>query len=85
LLRSSPSSVKSQPWHFVIASTEKAKQKLSKSTQDGFIFNNAKVINASHVVVFCAKTQIDENYIQHILQTEESVWEFSFSRIKRTS
>lgn len=72
LLRFSPSSVNSQPWHFVIAQSDEGKARFSAATQDGFIFNNAKVLNASHVVLFCAKTQIDQDYIHHLLSIEES-------------
>ena len=82
LLRCSPSSVNSQPWHFVIAETDEGKERFSKSTQDAFIFNNAKVMDASHVVLFCAKTQIDESYINHLLETEEEDGRFTTPAFK---
>lgn len=71
LLRFSPSSVNSQPWHFIIASTPETRKRISKGMQDSFSFNEAKVLDASHVIVFCAKTQIDEKYMLHLLETEE--------------
>lgn len=83
LLRCSPSSVNSQPWHFVIAETEAGKKRFSNATQDSFIFNNAKVMDASHVVLFCAKTQIDDSYIQHLLETEEKDGRFSSPEFKQ--
>ncbi|BDY04448.1 oxygen-insensitive NAD(P)H nitroreductase [Ferrimonas sp. YFM] len=71
LLRFSPSSVNSQPWHFVIADSEEGRHRIAKGTQGFFAFNEAKVLNASHVIVFCAKTGIDDDYTQHLLNTEE--------------
>lgn len=71
LLRLSPSSVNSQPWHFIIASTEEGKKKISKSTQGAFEFNHHKVLDASHVVAFCAKTNFDEKYLLNLTNQEE--------------
>ncbi|WP_371372182.1 oxygen-insensitive NAD(P)H nitroreductase [Thalassotalea aquiviva] len=71
LLRFSPSSVNSQPWHFLIATSKEAKERVSKGTQGVFKFNEAKILDASHVIVFCAKTEIDEQYMLHLLASEE--------------
>ncbi|WP_115719614.1 oxygen-insensitive NAD(P)H nitroreductase [Gallaecimonas mangrovi] len=71
LARFSPSSVNSQPWHFILASSDEGKARIAKATQGGFAFNEAKVLNASHVLVFCAKTGIDENYIHELTETED--------------
>ncbi|MCG8568123.1 MAG: oxygen-insensitive NAD(P)H nitroreductase [Desulfobacterales bacterium] len=71
LLRLSPSSVNSQPWHFVIADSEEGKKRIAKATQGFFSFNEAKVLDASHVIVFCTKTSIDESYLEHLLEVEE--------------
>lgn len=71
-LQLSPSSVNLQPWHFVIASSEEGKAKMSKSTEGFFVFNKEKVLNASHVVVLCAKTNISNNYLEQILEQEDT-------------
>ncbi|TKB48834.1 oxygen-insensitive NAD(P)H nitroreductase [Ferrimonas sediminicola] len=71
LLRFSPSSVNSQPWHFVIADSEEGRQRIAKGTQGFFSFNEAKVLNASHIILFCAKTEIDDDYTRHLLETED--------------
>jgi nitroreductase/dihydropteridine reductase len=47
LLRCTPSSVNSQPWHFIASATQ-------EGVQGGFSFNEPKVRNASHVVVLGA-------------------------------
>ena len=77
LLRFSPSSVNSQPWHFVIASTPETRQRITAGTQGPYIFNEAKVLNASHVILFCAKTAIDDDYMAHLLELEDQAGRFA--------
>jgi len=77
LLRLSPSSTNAQPWHFVIASTDAAKKRIAKSTAGFYTFNENKVLDASHVVVFCAKTDIDENYLKQVLKKEQEDGRFN--------
>ncbi|MDL8703038.1 oxygen-insensitive NAD(P)H nitroreductase [Escherichia coli] len=59
LLQYSPSSTNSQPWHFIVASTEEGKARVAKSAADNYVFNERKMLDASHVVVFCAKTAME--------------------------
>ncbi|MBY6186568.1 oxygen-insensitive NAD(P)H nitroreductase [Marinobacter hydrocarbonoclasticus] len=77
LLRFSPSSVNSQPWHFVIAGTPEGRKRLSMGTQGLYRFNEAKVLDASHVILFCAKTGIDDDYLMHLLDQEEADGRFA--------
>ena len=71
LLRLAPSSVNSQPWHFIIAHTPEGKARLRAGTRESNAFNDAKVANASHVILFCVKTDISDDYLDHILALEE--------------
>lgn len=71
LLRYSASSTNAQPWHFVIASTDEAKAKIAKSTQEKYPFNTNSILNASHVVVFCSKAEMDEKHLIKVLEQEE--------------
>jgi nitroreductase/dihydropteridine reductase len=82
LLRFSPSSVNSQPWHFVIADTEAGKKRLSKGTKEFFSFNEAKVLDASHVILLCVKTDIDDTFLEHLLDTEEKDGRFAEEELK---
>lgn len=77
LLRLSPSSVNSQPWHFIIADTKEGKDRIRSGTRKSFSSNDAKIRDASHVILFCAKTGIDEAYLSHILAQEEKDGRFS--------
>ncbi|RYE40417.1 MAG: oxygen-insensitive NAD(P)H nitroreductase [Hyphomicrobiales bacterium] len=70
LLRHSASSVNSQPWHFLVAQSDEAKMRVAKSTVPEFAFNEQKILQASHVVVLCARKDMDEAHLQSILQQE---------------
>ena len=70
LLRNSPSSVNSQPWHFVIAGSADAKARLARAMPAPYAYNAAKVRNASHAVVFCVRTVLDDAYLESILAAE---------------
>ncbi|WP_122663243.1 oxygen-insensitive NAD(P)H nitroreductase [Pseudomonas viridiflava] len=70
-LRHSPSSVNSQPWHFVVAADEQGKARIAKGAQDGFAYNQAKILNASHVVVLCTRTEMAEAHLQAVIDQEE--------------
>lgn len=83
ILQMSPSSTNIQPWHFIIAGTEEGKKRVAKGTQGFFQFNEAKVMNASHVIVFCSKTSADESYMQHLLNQEEKDGRFPNDEIKQ--
>ena len=71
LLRFSPSSTNAQPWHFILATTEEGKAKVAKSTERLYPFNKKSIIDASAVVVFCSKLDIEEDYLLKVLEQEE--------------
>lgn len=56
ILRLSPSSINSQPWKFIFVSNEEIKNQLAQVSY----FNDQKIKDASHLVIFCA---IDD--VQH--------------------
>ncbi|WP_343582992.1 oxygen-insensitive NAD(P)H nitroreductase [Herbaspirillum sp.] len=71
LLRFSPSSVNSQPWHFVLASTDAGKARIAKAAEAGFPYNVSKIVDASHVLVLCTRTAITEAHLEALLAQEE--------------
>lgn len=77
LLRFCPSSTNIQPWHFVLASTEEGKAKVAEATTGFYSFNQPKIQNASLVVVFCTKTNVDDAYLQAVLAQEDKDGRFS--------
>jgi nitroreductase/dihydropteridine reductase len=71
LLRYAPSSVNSQPWHFLIADSDQAKAKIAKATTGPYGGNQQKVMHASHVVVLCARAALDDAHLEQVLSQEE--------------
>lgn len=71
LLRFSPSSTNSQPWHFILASSDEAKQRIAKANEDMYPFNNPSILAASHVVIFCSRLGIEEDHLSKVLAQEE--------------
>jgi nitroreductase/dihydropteridine reductase len=71
LLRNSPSSVNSQPWHFIVASTPEAKARMAKGTPASFSYNEPKVLNASHVILFCVRIDADSKHLSNVLEQEQ--------------
>jgi nitroreductase/dihydropteridine reductase len=71
VLRLAPSSVNSQPWHFVVAATPEGKERIAKAADAGFQYNGAKIRDASHVIVLATKVAPDEAQLAAVLAQEE--------------
>ncbi|MBO3658272.1 oxygen-insensitive NAD(P)H nitroreductase [Acinetobacter haemolyticus] len=71
VLRFSPSSVNIQPWHFIVAETDAAKQRITAGLTGNYIYNAAKVLNSSHTIIFCTRTDISTEYLEQLLQQDE--------------
>lgn len=79
LLRSCPSSVNSQPWHFIVLHTEEAKNKILPAIAE---FNHPRVQDASHVFIFCARTAITETHLKNLLEQEDKDGRFPNEQAK---
>ena len=77
LLHFSPSSINSQPWHFVIAGTDEGKARIAKSAHGVSVYNAAKIVNASHVVVFCAHQNFSDEHLAAVVAQEEADGRFA--------
>lgn len=71
LLRRSPSSINSQPWHFLLAASAEGKARIAKATRGPYAYNAPKIQNASHVVVLCVRADLDDAHLAAILAQEE--------------
>ncbi|QNA89967.1 oxygen-insensitive NAD(P)H nitroreductase [Massilia sp. Dwa41.01b] len=71
VLRNSPSSVNSQPWHFIVASSPEGKARLAKGVQGGYSFNEGKVRDASHVILFCTRVDAEGGHLDRLLEQED--------------
>lgn len=84
LLRCAPSSTNLQPWHFVIAVSDEAKVKITHATNGPYASNQAKVLNASQVVVFCVRAELDEGHLRRVLEQEEKDGRFKTPEDRET-
>jgi nitroreductase/dihydropteridine reductase len=71
LLRLAPSSVNSQPWHFVVAATAEGKERIAKATEPNYQYNAAKIRDASHVIVLATRVAPDDAHNAAVLAQEE--------------
>ncbi|MEA9390104.1 oxygen-insensitive NAD(P)H nitroreductase [Acerihabitans sp. TG2] len=74
LLRYSPSSVNSQPWHFFTLVSDAAKEKILPAVSEA---NRSKIIKSALVVVFTTRTQISEAHLNALLSQEQSDGRFA--------
>ncbi|WP_186237461.1 oxygen-insensitive NAD(P)H nitroreductase [Burkholderia gladioli] len=70
LLHHSPSSVNSQPWHFVIASTAEGRDRVAAAATGPYAYNESKIKQASHVMALCVRVDMDEQHLSAILEQE---------------
>ncbi|WP_058910103.1 oxygen-insensitive NAD(P)H nitroreductase [Entomohabitans teleogrylli] len=68
LLRLSPSSVNSQPWHFFVIDTPEGKAQILPAFSEA---NAAKIDKSALTVVFTTRTEIDEAHLNHLLAQEQ--------------
>lgn len=82
LLQLSPSSTNIQPWHFVIATTDEGKQRIAKGAQGFFAFNEAKVLDASAVVIFASQIDLTDEHLNNVLEKEDADGRFPQAEFK---
>lgn len=84
LLRFAPSSVNSQPWHFIVASSAEGKEKIAATLAGRFEYNAPKVRNASHVVVLCVRRDLDDAHLQALVEQEDRDGRFATPEARET-
>lgn len=77
VLRNAPSSVNTQPWHFIIASTAAGKARVNAGATGAYAYNAPKVTSASHVIVVCSKIHMDDAYLSQLLEQEAADGRFA--------
>jgi nitroreductase/dihydropteridine reductase len=80
-LRMSASSTNAQPWHFIVTDNEEGKKRLTKGTEK-YPFNTDKILGASHVVLFCAKENLEDDFLLHVLDKEDKDGRYPESNFK---
>lgn len=65
-LRLAPSSIGLQPWKFIVVKDKKLRQELRKAAID-----QRQVTDASHLIVLCARKEIDADYVDKMIAFEQ--------------
>ncbi|PIE44952.1 MAG: oxygen-insensitive NAD(P)H nitroreductase [Gammaproteobacteria bacterium] len=70
IIRLSPSSVNIQAWHFMVATTDRAKEKIAAACPGAMAYNAKKIKEAPLVIVFCAHDSVGEQTVARIVEQE---------------
>lgn len=70
VLRLSPSSVNSQPWHCFVATSETGKQKIARATPGHYSYNTPKLLDCSHALALCVRNELDDAWLDTLLAQE---------------
>ncbi|CAK9884934.1 MAG: Oxygen-insensitive NAD(P)H nitroreductase [Candidatus Erwinia impunctatus] len=81
-VRLSPSSVNSQPWHFVVVRSEEAKNTLADAIGEGYQFNRGKITDSDCSIIFCVKTEMSDDDLQIRLDQEDKDGRFANEELK---
>lgn len=78
LLQLAPSSVNSQPWHFIFAGSSEAKARIARvGAHEQYAYNGPKIIRASHLVILCVRTDLSEEHLAAVLAQETADGRFA--------
>lgn len=83
VLNLTPSSINIQPWHFFVAQTATAKQRVAQALVGTYAYNAPKVLDASHTIVFCSKTDIDPQHLAAIITQESQDGRFKDQQVQQ--
>lgn len=85
LLQFSPSSTNIQPWHFILATTDEGKKRISTAAEGFYSYNKSKVLDASAIIVFSSKVDLTDEYLKHISDVEDADGRFRSAESKKKS
>lgn len=75
-LRLAPSSINIQPWQFLVAANDDTKAITASSMTGSDAHNAPKVLNASHTIILCTRTQLDDDHLDKVLDAESRAGRF---------
>ncbi|MEB3766705.1 oxygen-insensitive NAD(P)H nitroreductase [Acinetobacter sp. MD2] len=76
VLHLAPSSINIQPWHFLVITSDAAKQRVTQAMTGPYAYNAPKVLNASHTIIFCTRTDISDDYLAQLITHDASIGRF---------
>lgn len=77
VLHLSPSSINSQPWHFLVAADAPARARVAAGTQGPYAYNAPKLRDASLVLVLAARREMTDAHIAAVLDQEQADGRFA--------
>ena len=83
ILRLTPSSINIQPWHFFIADNQAAKERIAKALVGKYAYNAPKVLDSSHTILFCTKTDITEQHLENLRTQDDRSCRFKDEKAKQ--
>lgn len=77
VIRLAPSSFGLQPWKFIVVENKELRNKIKEKA-----WGQTQVTDASHLIVFCAKTDIAEDYIKEYIKDTANIRNISPETLK---
>ncbi|WP_228326387.1 oxygen-insensitive NAD(P)H nitroreductase [Acinetobacter baumannii] len=71
-----------QPWHFLVADNPTAKERIAKALTGRYAYNAPKVLESSHTLVFCTRTDISPEYLNQLLEQDDLSGRFKDEKAK---
>lgn len=84
VLRLTPSSINIQPWQFLVAQSDESKAKITQAMPNIHAHNIPKIQNCSAVIIFTAKTNLDDEHLHHVLQAEDDAGRFANADVRQS-
>ena len=69
--------------HFVVAVSDEGKKRIAKGAQGFYAFNEIKVLDAQAVIVFASKIDLDDEFLNHIIEKEDKDGRFPKEEFKQ--
>jgi nitroreductase/dihydropteridine reductase len=69
-MRLSASSINSQPWKFIVLESDEAKQRLHKTFENKFQFNQRHALEASHIILFAHNPAYNRGDYAKVIDTD---------------
>lgn len=77
IIRLAPSSFGLQPWKFIVVENKELRNKIREKA-----WNQTQVTDSSHLIVFCARTDVTEDYIKEYIKDTANTRNISVETLK---
>ena len=81
VLQNSPSSLNSQPWHFIVVESDEGKEKILPAIAE---FNQQRIKNASHTIIMCIKNGLNDAHLDNVILQEDKDGRYTTTEDKQS-